>query len=220
VSRTTRAARSSKRDILSAFASAVARSGYDEVSFREIAEALEISKGTIVHHYGTKERLLEAVHREYMDRRLREAEIILATTTGAAARLTALVAQLMLAQRDDRDAGVTFAREVARFATMDLMADVRSLRATYTGLVRTVLVDGVASGEFVDVDVELVTLQVFGMCNWSWTWFGVQPRYTVVEVVEAWTTSLLTGLARGRATRRPDVAAIVAAVERVAAELA
>ena len=208
-----RAGESSKREILRTFASSVANSGYDETSFREIAEALNISKGTIVHHYGTKERLLEAVHREYMDRRLREAELILASTSGAAARLTALIAQLLVAQRDDRDATVTFAREIARFATMDLMADVRHMRTTYTNLVRRTLQEGIESGEFKEVDVDLVTLQVFGMCNWSWTWFGAKSTYTVTEVVEAWTTGLMFGLRATRGPKRLDVAGIVAAVE-------
>ncbi|SHH06602.1 transcriptional regulator, TetR family [Jatrophihabitans endophyticus] len=214
-----RTAQSSKSDILRTFAGSVANSGYDETSFREIAEELGISKGTIVHHYGTKERLLEAVHREYMDRRLREAEQILAATTGAAARLTALIAQLLVAQRDDRDATVTFAREIARFATMDLMADVRHMRSAYTKLVRGVLSDGVESGEFKDVDVDLVTLQIFGMCNWSWTWWGSRPQYSVVDVVEAWTTSLLSGLRTSRGPKKVDVASIVASVEAVVEQL-
>lgn len=211
---------SSKREILREFAASVANSGYDETSFREIAEALEISKGTIVHHYGTKERLLEAVHREYMDRRLREAQVILETTSGAAARLTAFIAQLLVAQRDDRDATVTFAREIARFATMDLMADVRHMRASYTRLLRGVLAEGVESGEFREVDVDLVTLQIFGMCNWSWTWWGnPRSKYSVVEVVEAWTTGLLSGLRTTRGPKKLDVAGIVASVENVVEKL-
>lgn len=209
-----RTAQSSKGDILRTFANFVAQSGYDETSFSRIADVLNISKGTIVHHYGTKERLLEAVHHEYMDRRLREAQQIL-SLDGAGTRLTALIAQLMLAQRDDRDATVTFAREIARFGTMDLMSDVRHLRAQYTKLLHDVIADGVASGEFRPVDVDLVTLQVFGMCNWSWTWWGGKPKRTVVEVVEAWTTTLLSGLNVADGAAGPDVAEIVRFVEGI-----
>ncbi|WP_370880925.1 hypothetical protein [Streptomyces africanus] len=35
-----------------------------------------MSKGTIVHHYGTKDRLLAALHESYMRRRLAEAYLI------------------------------------------------------------------------------------------------------------------------------------------------
>lgn len=209
-----RTSSSNKTDILRAFAASVADHGYDATSFREIAASLAISKGTIVHHFGSKERLLEAVHREYMNRRLREADLILATTSDAAARLTALIAQLLVTQRDDRDATVTLAREIARFAGMDLMRDVRGMRASYTDIVRGVVRDGVTSGEFGAVDVDLVTLQVFGMCNWSWTWWG-RPEYDVVDVVLAWTTTLLGGLCGAAGPEHSAVAAVVRAVEAV-----
>ena len=44
----------------------VAERGYDEVSVRDVAEALDISKGTILHHFGSKESLLEQLHSDYM----------------------------------------------------------------------------------------------------------------------------------------------------------
>ena len=56
----------------------VAERGYDNVSLRDVAEALEMSKGTILHHFGSKDRLLEHVHSDYMERRLAEAHAFLA----------------------------------------------------------------------------------------------------------------------------------------------
>ena len=37
-----------------------------------------MSKGTILHHFGSKDRLLEHVHTAYMERRLAEAHALLA----------------------------------------------------------------------------------------------------------------------------------------------
>ena len=61
-----RNARASAADILRCFTELVAERGYDEVSVRDVAEALEISKGTILHHFGTKEAMLEQMHNDYM----------------------------------------------------------------------------------------------------------------------------------------------------------
>ena len=71
--------RKSKRDeILRCFTELVAERGYDEVSVREVAEALEISKGTVLHHFRTKEAILERINNDYMRRRLAEARDYLA----------------------------------------------------------------------------------------------------------------------------------------------
>ena len=48
----------SKDQILRTFADMVAEHGYDNVSLSMVAGELGISKGTIVHHYGTKDRML------------------------------------------------------------------------------------------------------------------------------------------------------------------
>jgi TetR/AcrR family transcriptional regulator, cholesterol catabolism regulator len=212
-----RSAGTSKTDILRTFAAFVARSGYDETSFREVAEELGISKGTIVHHYGTKERLLEAVQHAYMERRLWEAREILAAGGSVEARLTGIIAQLLIAQQDDRDATLTFAREVTRFSTMEILKDVRSLRDEYSALLEGVLREGMDDGTFVEHDPGLVALQVFGMCNWVWTWWRPGHKWSIADVVSTWMSTLLSGLEATSGAHGLDVDAIV---EHVAATIA
>jgi AcrR family transcriptional regulator len=204
-----RSAGTSKDDILRTFAAFVAKAGYDETSFREIAEELGISKGTIVHHYGTKERLFEAVQRAYMERRLWEAHQILAAGGSVETQLTGLIAQLLIAQQDDRDATLTFAREITRFGSMDVMKDVRKMRDEYSGLLTGVLRSGVDQGVFVDHDPELIALQVFGMCNWVWTWWRPGHRWSIANVLQSWMSTLLSGLEADTGAHGLDVDAIV-----------
>jgi AcrR family transcriptional regulator len=91
-----------KGEILETFAALVADQGYDAVSLREVAERLDISKGTIIHHFHSKDGLLEQLHAEYMRRRLSEAEKLLERLEKPVEQLAAFVYQLMLSQRDDR----------------------------------------------------------------------------------------------------------------------
>ena len=63
--------RASRRgEIVATFTRMVAEHGYDAVAIRDLAEALDMSKGTVLHHFGSKDRLLEEVHSTYMRRRL------------------------------------------------------------------------------------------------------------------------------------------------------
>jgi AcrR family transcriptional regulator len=211
--------RTSKYEILTTFAEMVARLGYDEVSLRMIAEELSLSKGTIVHHYGTKDRMLEAVHHEYMTRRLREARRILEQPWNASERISALMGQLLLAQRDDRAATVAFAREISRFSAMEVMNEVRTMRNEYSALVRTVIEEGMADGSFRADNPDLISLQIFGMCNWAWTWLRPEGRWSVAEIAKTWTATVLTGLtAPGDAHEHVDIDAILESVERFMAE--
>lgn len=188
--------KSRRGEILRCFTEMVAERGYDEVSVRDVAEALEISKGTILHHFGSKEALLEELHRDYMRRRLAEADELLAAHPDPVDQLQLIVYQLMLAQRDDRAATVAFAREIVRFADGDGMAEVRGMRDAYSKLVAGIVGRGVEQGVFEEVDPSLAALQLFGMCNWSWTWFEPDGRWPAQRIAAQFCGTLLGGLMR------------------------
>jgi AcrR family transcriptional regulator len=189
--------KSRRGDILRCFTEMVAERGYDEVSIRDVAEALGISKGTILHHFRSKESLLEELHSEYMRRRLAEANDLLAGSEDPVEQLQLIVYQLMLSQQDDRAATVAFAREIVRFAEEDVMAEVRAMRTEYSELVIDVIRRGVERKAFVGVDPALAALQLFGMCNWSWTWFEPAGEYSARQIADEFCRTLIGGLAQG-----------------------
>ncbi len=191
-------ARKSRRgEILQCFTEMVAERGYDEVSIRDVAEALDISKGTVLHHFGSKETLLEQLNAEYMRRRLAEAAEFLAEFSEPVDRLQLIVYQLMLSQQDDRAATVAFSREIVRSASEELMAEVRAMREEYSRIVVEIIARGVESGAFAAVDPQLTALQVFGMCNWAWTWFEPGGRMAATEIADQYCMTLIGGLAAG-----------------------
>jgi AcrR family transcriptional regulator len=187
-----------KAAIVRCFGELVAEHGYDAVSLRDVAEALEISKGTILHHFRSKDRLLEQVHSEYMQRRLHEARVFLAKLDSPADQVRALIYQLMYAEAHDRAATVAFGREIVRFASEEVMGEVRQMRDEYSGLLREAIRRGMQSGQFVRADPAIVALQIFGMCNWSWTWYRPQGTWSADDIAETFTTVLFRGLGGAR----------------------
>jgi TetR/AcrR family transcriptional regulator, cholesterol catabolism regulator len=111
------------------------------------------------------------------------------------ARLAGFIYQLMIVQEIDRAATVAFAREIVRFATDDLMDDVRRMRTKYSTMLTDVIEDGIRTGDFKPADPQVVALMIFGMCNWSWTWFDPKGRLTPAEIAETFATTLISGLA-------------------------
>jgi AcrR family transcriptional regulator len=172
----------------------VARVGYDRVTLREIAEELSISKGTIVHHFGSKEQMLRELHTVYMRRRIAEAEALLAQIEDPVDQLAALFYQNFVALRDDREATVAFAREIVRFAREEMMADVRALRRQYRTLVHDTIVRGMESGAFRRGDANLTTLQFFGSFNWVWTWLRPDGAWSIDVIASSFLDTLLGGM--------------------------
>lgn len=181
-------------DILRAFTELVARKGYDVTSVAEIAEHLQVSKGTIMYHFGSKDQLLKQMSLAYMERRLAELDQIIATSSNAADRLRAVVSGLVRSYSDDRAASVAFSREFMRFAAEPVMDEVRTLRRRYSHAVEGLIQEGVDRGELRATDPKIVSLQIIGMCNWTWTWLRPDGRLDVDEVAAVFADTVLGGL--------------------------
>ncbi|MEV4127003.1 TetR/AcrR family transcriptional regulator [Nocardia sp. NPDC049707] len=168
--------------ILDIFTRHVAEKGYDGTSFSDVASELGISQGLIVHHYGTKARLLEALHISYMRRRIDEAERIMSEFATPTEQLAGLLHAAVLYQVHDRNRTVAFQREVARLAQEDENSEGRKLRRDYIGILHGVLDAGIASGEFRPVDISIRSLLIFGAAQWAWTWFEPEGRSSAEQV--------------------------------------
>ncbi|MEB3371336.1 TetR/AcrR family transcriptional regulator [Saccharopolyspora mangrovi] len=203
-------------EILSTFTRYVAERGYDATNFSDIAGELGLSKGTIVHHFGTKDRLLAALHEGYMRRRLAEAKLMCERLPTPTERLAGLVSAFVLYQVIDRDATVAFQREFVRLADRDVMAEGRKMRTEYLELVRGVLNDGIEAGEFRDCDVTVQSLLIFGSAQWAWTWFEPDGPVTAEQVGAQLVALVLGGLLvrRARVTGLSDPAGRVARTVR------
>ncbi len=199
-------------EILETFTRCVAERGYDAANFSDIAGELGLSKGTIVHHYGTKDRLLASAHESYLRRRLAEAALIRDRLATPTQQLAGLLYAFVLYQVVDREATVAFQREIVRLAGHEAMAEGRRLRADYLGLVRSVLADGVASGEFRPCDIEVQSLLIFGSAQWAWTWFDPDGPVSA-EQVGAQLVDLVLG---GLAVRRSRLSGLTAVDGKVA----
>jgi TetR/AcrR family transcriptional regulator, cholesterol catabolism regulator len=190
--------RASRRgEIVATFTEMVAEHGYDAVAIRDLAEHLGISKGTVLHHFGSKDRLLEEVHSTYMRRRLDEIGLILAQLEGPEERLKGMVFQNLIAMQQDAAATRAFAREIVRFASEDLMQDVRAMRREYYEILRGILAEGIERGAFRPADPTIVALQLFGMMNWTWTWFDPAGGATVESIARSFLDVVLHGLDPG-----------------------
>jgi AcrR family transcriptional regulator len=214
-----RARPSRKQDVLTVFARLVAERGFDSVSIRDVAEDLGMSKGTVIHHYGSKSRMLEEVHAAYMTKRLREARLIIERLDDPAEQLGGVVLQNLFAMQLDYDETVAFAREIVRFTSDDTMVDVRKMRREYFQLAHDILVRGMQSGAFRREDPTIVALQIFGTVNWSWTWLRRDRVWDMYELGGVYLRTVLAGVGPGNPIDEARAVWLIDAVRAVIDEV-
>ncbi|MGH3344488.1 MAG: TetR/AcrR family transcriptional regulator [Carbonactinosporaceae bacterium] len=185
---------SRREAILAVFTRHVAERGYDGTNFSELAAELGISKGTIVHHFGTKHGLLRELHESYMRRRLAEARLLVERLRTPAEQIAALAYAFVLAQVRDRSTTLAFQREIVRFADDPMMSEVRRMRDEHREVVEGVLRAGMASEAFRPGDARLQGLLFAGSAQSAWTWFDPGGPRSAEEIGGALVDLVVGGL--------------------------
>jgi AcrR family transcriptional regulator len=145
-----------------------AQRGYHGTGLSELLVATGLGKGGFYHHITSKEDLLLEIMLEPINRALRAAGDITASHERPVAKLTALGRELGRSMDEDLSAWTVFLREYSSLSDGD-KEQVLVLRRTYLDHWRTVLAEGVRTGDFRDVDLAFVE-SVFGLFIYTFVW--------------------------------------------------
>lgn len=183
-----------RSEILDAFVRYVAERGYDRTNIGDIADELGMSKGTIVHHFGTKAQMLRELEETHLARECDVLRRVWDRVTAPHERIAAIIYVSALQQVIARDAAVASQREVVQLSDDPAMRQVRKLRDQLHRLTIAEIRNGVDSGVFRRVDVELAALQLWGSLQWMWVWFDPAVSHTAEQVGAAFVDVFLGGL--------------------------
>ena len=181
-------------EIFDAFVRYVAERGYDRTNMGDIADELGMSKGTIVHHFGTKAQMLRELEETHLARQLDALQMAWARLAAPHERIAAIIYASALLQVVARDATVASQREVVQLFDDPAMQQVRKLRNQLQALVIDEIRSGIESGVFRSVDAELAALQLWGSLQWMWVWFDPAGSRAPEQVGAAFVDVFLGGL--------------------------
>ena len=182
-------------DIVSAAAKIFRTKGYHAATVRDIADEVGILKGSLYHHFASKEELLYLVVKEPIAQMYRTiSEIAAADATAAEKLRRAISAHLEAFDRHyphlfvylrERESVKRRFREMIGFSPKE-----------YERCWQQILREGIENGEFrPDLDIQVTSYGMLGMLNWSYKWYDPQGRLSVREVAEEFTTLALAGVA-------------------------
>jgi AcrR family transcriptional regulator len=185
-------------DIVSAAAKVFRTKGYHAATVRDIADEVGILKGSLYHHFESKEALLYLVVKEPIAQMYRTMGEIAGAGGAASDKLRrAISAHLEAFDRHyphlfvylrEREAVKRRFREKIGFSPKE-----------YERYWQQILREGVENGEFrPDLDIQVASYGILGMLNWLYKWYDPKGRLTVQEVAEQFTALALAGLMADR----------------------
>jgi AcrR family transcriptional regulator len=168
--------------------------GYHGTSMQHLADALGLQRGSLYAHIGSKQELLFDVVDEGADRFLERGAEAVEMQAPAGARLRSLLVGHIETAIEHLDSATVFLNEW-RYLPADLRALVQSKRDRYENMVRRIVSDGIAAGDFrADTDVGFAARLVLSAGNWTYTWYRQEGDLGPQEIGERFAELLIRGL--------------------------
>ena len=184
-----------RREVVAAAARLFSERGYHGTSIQHLADALGLQKGSLYTHIGSKEDLLFDVVNEGADRFLERGEQALALQALARVRLRRLLVSHVETAIEHLDAATVFLNEW-RYLSEPKREIVKEKRDRYEAIVRQVIEEGIAEGEFrSDANVRFAARLVLSAGNWTYAWFRPGGELGPTEIGERFADLLIRGLA-------------------------
>lgn len=169
------------RRLVVAAVQAFAERGYHATTTRDIAGRAGMSPAALYIHYKTKEELLYQISRVGHQRSLAMLGEARDGAGSAGERLAAAVRAFVRWHAEHHTTGRVVQYELGALAP-DHYAEIVVLRRQSEDAIRTIIADGVATGDFDVPEVSGTTLAVLSLCIDVARWFNPAGRRTPDEV--------------------------------------
>ncbi len=167
-------------DILIRSAQLFAKNGYHNTSMRDLAGAMNTSLAGLYHYFKTKEELLFLISQYSFDSVVRSLDERLQSTTNPSEQLHILVQNHLQFFVANLDAMKVLAHE-SDSLTGDNFRIINEQKKAYVHRLELILLEihrGPSRKKSVRMteDIKLAALYLFGMMNWTYTWYNPARR--------------------------------------------
>jgi AcrR family transcriptional regulator len=191
----------SKEAILESAAQVIRQKGFHGASMADIAEAVDLQKASLYHHFASKQEILL----ELLDRAL---EMVAARMVEVMALELRPDEKLRLAMR----AYLQTLSEQGDLVSV-LLLEHRSLdpefhsrhipnRDRFENMWQTLIRQGVADGTFQCQDIPLTVRGLMGVMNWTITWYRPDGELSIQSISDHFAHLFLSGIAAPQKSRR------------------
>ena len=183
-----------RAELVAAAARLFSERGYHGTSMRDLGEALGLQRGSLYAHIVSKEDLLFDVVDEGAERFLARGRAAAGAPTPATDRLRTFLTGHIETAIEHLDAATVFLNEW-RYLSDGKRADIEAKRDRYEEMLRSIIEDGIASGEFrADADVRFTVLLVLSAGNWVYEWYRPGGELGPRDIADRFSDLIVRGL--------------------------
>jgi AcrR family transcriptional regulator len=168
--------------------------GYDGTSLRDIAQEAKITKAALYYHFPNKEALYQQIVVANMQGLLDRVNDAVEQARGATQKVRAFLLTSVDIYAESPHAWVASSNAFWSGMSAETRSAALSRRDRYEKLLRTCIVEGIASGEFRDVDPAIAGRLLLSMLNQLARWHSPKGRLSAHAVMEQYLDIVLRGL--------------------------
>lgn len=166
--------------------------GYEGASMRDLSRASGMSLAGLYYYFESKEKLLYLIQRHTFETIIDRLAARLREASEPEEKLRAFIGNHLEYFLDNRKAMTVLSHE-AEVLTGDLGAEVAGLKRRYYLMCREIL-EGLASGRGVEINMRVAVLSLFGMVNWIYTWYRPQVDGGAAGIANSMADIFLNGV--------------------------
>ena len=182
-------------DIIKAAAGVFQRKGYHGATMADIAAAVNLTAGSLYHHFPSKEDLLIAVLSAGLEQITGQVRAVVAGDGSPVDKLRGIIhAHVQSVTGHENIAAAVIFESRALLDTPGVRDPYVQQRDTLEGLYRQVIEAGITAGDFRAVDVGIFVKTLFGALNWVSMWYRAGGRLTAAQVADKIAATFLAAL--------------------------
>lgn len=189
----TRLAHDKHAEIFSAALKLFQAKGYHGTSMQDLATAVGIQKASLYYYIRSKEELLVTVCERGSGAFTQELNEIVASDLPPTEKLKRAIECHLGALCAQLDLFTVFLHE-QKFLGETEKQKLRGEGNRHAELLATILEQGMAAGEFREVNVTVTALAILGMCNWLYEWYSPNGALAPREIAAMFSELALNGL--------------------------
>jgi AcrR family transcriptional regulator len=183
----------SRDNILNAAANIFQEKGYHAASMQDIAEAVDLKKGSLYHHVNSKQEILLALLDEALDLIIERLKPIQDQNLPPNEKLRQLMSAYLTFLTEHRSLSSVLLLEY-RSLESDLKEQHIPRRDRVESIWIETIKEGMNNGDFNSIDPGLSTKALFGALNWTITWYREDGPLSPEEISDHLTDLFLEGV--------------------------
>ena len=191
--------------ILTAACDLFARQGYMRASIAELADACKLSRGALYHYFESKEAILFAILDAHVRQMIADVEVAMARQSTTLDRFRAAIRAIVELNARSSNEQRLILNDLSFLAEAEQQA-IKTLERQLVDTISDLLIRLDTEGKIVKRSKKVYTMMLFGMLNFSHTWYDpkgdIEPQEFADMVVDLFLHGFTAPAAKGLPARR------------------